>query len=133
MVCAGVVGCAPRRDLPEPRTAPPASSPQRAVRAPDQVGLASYYGAAFAGKPTASGERFDPRALTAAHRELPFGTWVDVRRVDTGHSVRVRINDRGPNGRARSRIIDLSKGAAEQLDMIRAGVTRVELRIVGDP
>lgn len=100
---------------------------------PDQVGLASWYGDAFAGKRTASGERFDPRRYTAAHRKLPFGTWIEVRRVDTGRSVRVRVNDRGPNGRASHRIVDLSRKAAEDLDMIRAGVVRVELRIVSGP
>ncbi len=99
----------------------------------EQVGLASWYGNAFAGKPTASGERFDPRLFTAAHKKLPFGTWVEVRRIDTGRTVRVRINDRGPNGRAAHRIIDLSQRAAEQLDIVRAGVVRVELRVVGGP
>jgi rare lipoprotein A len=97
------------------------------------VGLASWYGSAFAGRRTANGERFDPGALTAAHKTLPFGTWVDVRRVDTGRSVRVRITDRGPNGHAANRIIDLSRRAAEELDLVRAGVTRVELRVVRTP
>src|SRR5579859_7502972 len=60
---------------------------------PDQVGLATWYGKELAGRPTSNGERFDPRAMTAAHRKLPFGTWVEVRRPDTGRSVRVRIND----------------------------------------
>src|ERR1700722_9756080 len=78
---------------------------------PDEVGLATWYGSQFAGKKTANGERFDPRAMTAAHRHLPFGTWVDVRRPDTGRSVRVRINDRGPWGDSR-RVIDLSRAAA---------------------
>jgi rare lipoprotein A len=100
---------------------------------PDQVGLASWYGQAFAGKKTSSGERFDPKLFTAAHKRLPFGTWVEVRRIDTGRSVRVRINDRGPNGRAAHRIIDLSQRAAEDLDIVRAGVVRVELRVVGGP
>jgi rare lipoprotein A len=81
---------------------------------------------------TASGERFDPRAFTAAHRTLPFGTWVEVVRRDTGKRVLVRITDRGPFGR-RDRIIDLSRGAAERLDMIRAGVVPVELRLADGP
>jgi len=102
-----------------------------AIAAPSEVGLASWYGRAFAGKPTASGERFDPARYTAAHKKLPFGTWVEVRRIDTGRSVRVRINDRGPNGRAAHRIIDLSQRAAEELDMVRAGVVRVEVRVLG--
>lgn len=100
--------------------------------APDQAGLATWYGGAFAGKKTANGERFDPTKYTAAHRKLPFGTWVEVRRADTGRAVRVRINDRGPFGDER-RIIDLSRKAAEDLDIIREGVSRVELRVVGGP
>lgn len=100
--------------------------------APDEVGMATWYGAAFAGRKTASGERFDPGRLTAAHRKLPLGTWVEVRRVDTGRTVRVRINDRGPWGDDR-RVIDLSHRAAEDLDIVREGVARVELRIVSGP
>jgi rare lipoprotein A len=109
----------------------------RAARAPDgvspdQAGLATWYGAAFAGKKTANGERFDPSKYTAAHRSLKFGTWVEVRRPDTGRTVRVRINDRGPWGDDR-RIIDLSRKAAEELDIVREGVSRVELRVVDGP
>jgi rare lipoprotein A len=104
--------------------APEASAAQR--------GNATWYGAAFAGKKTASGERFDPTKHTAAHRKLPFGTWVEVRRADTGRTVRVRINDRGPFGDDR-RIIDLSRKAAEDLDIVREGVARVELRVVDGP
>jgi rare lipoprotein A len=99
---------------------------------PDQAGLATWYGAAFAGKRTASGERFDPTKYTAAHRKLPFGTWVEVRRADTSRVVRVRINDRGPFGDDR-RIIDLSRKAAEELDLVRDGVAKVELRVVDGP
>jgi rare lipoprotein A len=98
----------------------------------DQAGLATWYGGAFAGKKTANGERFDPTKYTAAHRKLPFGTWVEVRRADTGRTVRVRINDRGPWGDDR-RIIDLSRKAAEDLDVVREGVAKVELRVVSGP
>ena len=100
--------------------------------APDEVGLATWYGQAFAGRKTASGERFDPSAMTAAHRKLPFGTWVEVRRRDTGSVVRVRITDRGPWGDNR-RIIDLSRAAADVIGLTREGVTSVELRIVRAP
>ncbi|MFO0678849.1 MAG: septal ring lytic transglycosylase RlpA family protein [Polyangiaceae bacterium] len=99
---------------------------------PDQVGLATWYGEKFHGKPTANGERFDVRGMTAAHLTLPFGTWVEVRRPDTGRAVRVRINDRGPHG-DRRKIIDLSRAAAEALDIIAAGTVRVELRVVRTP
>ena len=107
-----------------------AVKPQGAT--PLQVGNATWYGDAFAGKKTSSGERFDPRGMTAAHRSLKMGTWVEVRRPDTGRSIRVRINDRGPFGDDR-KVIDLSRHAAEQLDMIRDGVMRVELRVVSGP
>jgi peptidoglycan lytic transglycosylase len=98
-------------------------------RAEVLVGYATWYGAALAGRTTASGERFDPSKMTAAHRSLPFGTWVDVTRVDTGQSVRVRITDRGPFGHP-ERIIDLSHEAAKELGVLKAGVTRVKVTIV---
>lgn len=100
--------------------------------APDQVGLATWYGQSFAGKKTTNGERFDPKAMTAAHRTLPFGTWVEVRRPETGSSVRVRINDRGPFGDSR-KIIDLSHHAADLLGIVSMGSARVELRVVHGP
>jgi rare lipoprotein A len=109
-----------------------APSPEPRVEV--QTGNATWYGAAFAGRKTASGEPFNPLALTAAHRTLPFGTWVEVTRVDTGASVRVRITDRGPYAAAsQHRIIDLSRGAAERIDLVRSGVTRVELKVVEGP
>jgi rare lipoprotein A len=108
----------------------PARRPVRegAVARWDEVGLASWYGARFRGRPTASGEPFDPDALTAAHRTLPFGTRVEVARLDTGRRVVVEINDRGPwiDGR----IVDLSRAAARRLDMIDAGVVEVGLRVL---
>ncbi len=103
-------------------------SPRREV----QVGYATWYGARLAGHRTASGERFDPGQMTAAHRTLAFGTWVEVRRIDTGERVRVRITDRGPFGHE-DRVIDLSREAARRLGMLGAGLTRVELRVVDGP
>jgi rare lipoprotein A len=100
--------------------------------APDQVGLATWYGQSFAGKKTSNGERFDPEAMTAAHRTFPFGTWVEVRRPETGSVVRVRINDRGPFGDSR-KVIDLSHRAAELLGISSMGSARVELRVVSGP
>jgi rare lipoprotein A len=89
-------------------------------------GLASWYGDAFAGRKTASGERFDPDGYTAAHRTLPFGSKVRVSRG--GKSVVVRINDRGPfHG---NRLIDLSEAAADELGLVRAGSGRVELALL---
>ena len=92
---------------------------------PIAEGVASYYGAAFRGRATASGERFDPDAFTAAHRTLAFGTCLRVESVASGRSVRVRVNDRGPY--AGGRIIDLSEAAARALDLVRQGVGRVRL------
>jgi rare lipoprotein A len=94
-----------------------------------ESGQAGWYGDRYHGRKTASGERFDQNALTAAHRTLPFGTVVQVKNLTNGRTVEVRINDRGPFGR-KTRIIDLSRAAARVLDMERAGVAPVELRIV---
>lgn len=91
-------------------------------------GQASYYGDSLAGNKTASGERYDPRAFTAAHRTLAFGTLVRVVRPDTGASVTVRITDRGPF--VSRRVLDLSRAAAERLRMIRSGVVEVRAEVV---
>lgn len=88
-------------------------------------GKASYYSSRHHGRRTASGERFDMHALTAAHRSLPFGSRVRVTNLSTRRSVVVRINDRGPYGRGR--IIDLSRAAAERLGMLRSGVAPVRV------
>ncbi|MDX2348630.1 MAG: septal ring lytic transglycosylase RlpA family protein [Nitrospirota bacterium] len=96
-----------------------------------QLGMASWYGPSFHGKPSASGEPYDMWALTAAHRTLPFGTWVQVTKVETGKKVTVRINDRGPF--IKGRIIDLSYGAARELAMIGEGTSDVSLTIVSPP
>jgi rare lipoprotein A len=90
------------------------------------AGRASWYGKALHGKRTASGERFDMHALTAAHRTLPFGTIVRVTDVRSRKSVNVRINDRGPFHR--DRIIDLSYEAARKIGIIRRGTARVEVK-----
>lgn len=95
-------------------------------------GKASYYHDSLAGNHTANGEIYDPQALTAASRTLPFGSKVRVVRIDTGGEVIVRINDRGPFADPR-RIIDLSRAAAEALDMMVVGVVDVRLEIVEPP
>jgi len=92
-------------------------------------GRASYYADRFEGRSTASGEPYRARELTAASRDLPFGTIIRVVRVDTGASVIVRVNDRGPFG-DHGRILDLSRAAAESLDMIRAGVIEIRAEIL---
>ena len=95
-----------------------------------QSGVASWYGPWHHGKSTANGEAFDMFAMTAAHRTLPLGTLVKVEHMDSGKSVIVRINDRGPY--VKNRIIDLSYAAADSLGLSEAGVSRVSLEIVGD-
>ncbi len=94
-----------------------------------ETGVASWYGPDFHGRQTANGEKYDMNGITAAHRTLPFNTQVLVENLDNGKSVQVRINDRGPF--AKDRIIDLSKGAAEKVEMIGPGTARVRIYIVG--
>lgn len=95
-----------------------------------EVGKASFYGYEFAGQRTASGVRYDPRALTAAHPTLPLGTEVTVVALDTGKQVTVRINDRGPFVRGRK--IDLSLRAAQALGIVDDGVARVRITATED-
>lgn len=91
-------------------------------------GVASWYGPGFDGRMTASGERYDMHAMTAAHRTLPFGTLLEVRNLDNGLTTQVRINDRGPF--KKDRIIDLSLTAARAIGMVGPGTARVELRTI---
>ena len=91
-------------------------------------GKASYYGSEFNGRKTANGEVYDETALTAAHRTLPFGTVLRITNLQNGLSVIVRINDRGPFHP--DRVIDLSKSAAEEIDLIRYGVADIEAEIL---
>ncbi len=93
-----------------------------------ESGTASWYGPKFQGRRTANGEIYDMFEFTAAHKELPFGTVVEVRSLDSGKSVEVRINDRGPF--VGGRIIDLSRAAADAIDMIGPGTAKVELYLV---
>jgi rare lipoprotein A len=97
----------------------------------DEVGIASWYGPGFHGKQTANGEVYDMYGISAAHKSLPFGTVVKVVDLETGKSVVVRINDRGPF--VEGRIIDLSKGAAEKLGTVEKGIVKVGLRILHRP
>ena len=92
----------------------------------EAVGLASYYGRKFDGRRTASGERYNMQALTAAHRALAFGSKVEVTNLKNGRKVQVRINDRGPF--VEGRIIDLSYAAAKRIGMLSKGVVKVKIR-----
>jgi len=115
------------------RSAPSGSRPiQEIPPSPGwtEQGIASWYGGrdGFEGKPTASGEIYDSSLLTAAHRELPLGSVVDVTNLDNGKTVRVRINDRGPF--VFGRVIDLSRAAAREIGLIGPGVGSVRLTVV---
>ncbi len=96
----------------------------------DKTGVASYYGAKHQGKRTASGERFNKNSMTAAHRQLPFGTRVKITNLNNDKSCVVRINDRGPY--SRGRLIDLSHEAAERLGMLKSGTARVRVQALDD-
>lgn len=126
LLVAGVLGLGCAR---------PVAAPGRAAITAGQVfeeeGEASWYGGAgdgFAGKPTASGEIFDPARLTCAHRTLPLGTYVEVENLGNGRKAVLRVNDRGPF--ARGRILDASRGGAQELGFVGQGVARVRLRSV---
>jgi rare lipoprotein A len=133
-----LAGCSSRAARPAPGSRPETSTPVSRTRpgAPDKTpekaprtflgeGVASYYGPGFHGRKTASGERFDQNAMTAAHRTVRFGTCLRVVNMENGKSVEVRVNDRGPF--KDERIIDVSLGAARKLDMVEKGLARVRL------
>jgi rare lipoprotein A len=98
-----------------------------------EKGLASYYGKEFQGKKTASGERFSPTDMTAAHRKLPLGTKVMVENLETGEKTEVKIIDRGPYADSTRRIIDLSKAAANSIGLVEQGVGRVRVTVTEGP
>lgn len=95
----------------------------------EQQGKASYYNKIFEGKPTSSGEQFNQKAFTAAHRDLPFNTMVEITNLANDKSVIVRINDRGPH--QYTRIIDVSYAAAKGLGLVSAGISNVKLKVIG--
>jgi rare lipoprotein A len=107
-----------------PQPLPPVTLPPPAPPTVE-TGVASWYGVRHHGKRTASGELYDQKKFTAAHRTLPWGSVVRVTNLANGKSVEVRINDRGPFGKGR--IIDLSRAAAKVLDMLRTGTAQVKI------
>jgi len=94
----------------------------------EEYGVASFYSDAFDGRPTASGEKYDKSKMTAAHKELPFGTMIRVTRLDNKRSVILRVNDRGPF--ISGRVLDVSKVAAQKLGLIRDGIAEIKLEVV---
>ena len=110
----------------EPVTKGPSS--KQITPKPYQIGRASWYGKQFHGRSTASGEPYDMFQFTAAHRQLPLGTWVRVTNLRNGRSITVRVNDRGPY--VGNRIIDLSYGAAQILELRARGTEKVRLDVV---
>jgi len=122
----GACATAPHQSSSTPRVEPTIPSPETSsYRA---TGVASWYGGKFHGRRTASGSRFNQNALTCAHRTLPFGSQLKVTNIANGKSVLVQVNDRGPA--IRSRLIDLSKAAAKELDFIKRGTTQVQLELI---
>jgi rare lipoprotein A len=109
--------------------APPSVKPARVGET--QTGIASWYGVPYNGRLSANGEIYDMEKLTAAHRSLPFDTWVEVTNLSNNKRVDVRITDHGPfvNGR----IIDLSLAAAREIDLVTAGIVRVRIKVIKKP
>lgn len=124
LVALALAGCA---DAPPPARGQTAWNSRAAGY--DRVGHASWYGGKFHGRRTASGQRYNMHAFTAAHRTLPFGTQVAVTNLANGRTVRLVINDRGPF--VRGRLIDVSRRAAHELGFLHRGTARVRVRTVG--
>jgi rare lipoprotein A len=122
---AALSGCSSQNLAPPAGLATARYYPSTGANVPPHVEVASWYGPGFQGRPTSTGERFNENALTAASRTLPLGSRVRVTNPDTGRSVTVRINDRGPYVHGRS--IDLSRHAARQIGLTRKGVAPVEV------
>jgi rare lipoprotein A len=106
---------------------PPASA---GASAGPMKGICVYYNDAFQGHILASGEKYDKDALTAAHKSLPFGTKVKVTNLENKKSVVVRVNDRGPHGGSKSKIIEITSRAAQEIDMIKEGKVQVQVEVV---
>lgn len=104
--------------------------PQKPVIIHKEEGIASWYGGKFNNRKTASGERFNQNAITAAHKTLPLGTKVIVTNIDNGKQLVIKINDRGPY--SKNRILDVSKQAAVKLGMIERGTSRITLEVPKD-
>ncbi|HYG27867.1 MAG TPA: septal ring lytic transglycosylase RlpA family protein [Caulobacteraceae bacterium] len=138
LACGALAACASTPPEPPPQTVSGTMKPYT-IRGKtytprhdpdyDEVGLASWYGGKHHGRMTADGEIFDQNAPSAAHKTLPLPSVVEVKNLENGRKIKVRVNDRGPF--AEGRIIDLSKEAARQLGMLEQGLAKVRVRYVG--
>ena len=136
-----IIGCAASEPAPPPKKSPGHPKPYKVFGKwyqplPDskgfrQRGIASWYGKDFHGKKTSNGEIYDMYAMTAAHKTLPLGTYVQVHNLENNRRVKVRINDRGPF--VRGRIIDLSYTAADRIGIVGPGTARVEVTALATP
>jgi rare lipoprotein A len=117
-----VTGCARKTSAHVPSSVKPAPIGET------ETGIASWYGVPYNGRRSANGEVYDMEKLTAAHRSLPFDTWVEVTNLANRKHVDVRITDRGPF--VKGRIIDLSLAAAREIDMVAAGTVRVKIKVI---
>ena len=128
-VLAGLIALSakPEARVPSPVATPGTVDPQPRT----EVGLASWYGDERYKKPTASGEVFDKKGLTAAHRTLPMGAKIKVTNLKNKRSVILRVNDRGPG--IASRIVDISMAAAQKLGFVTAGIALVEVMVIPQP
>jgi rare lipoprotein A len=120
-----ISGCAKKNAVRAPASVKPARIGET------ETGIASWYGVPYHGRHSANGEIYDMEKLTAAHRTLPFDTWVEVTNLANQKRVDVRITDRGPfvNGR----IIDLSLAAAREIDMVQVGIVHVQIKVIRKP
>jgi rare lipoprotein A len=128
--CATVSSAPPVSATAPLRAVTPSGPDSSEARPRPRVGKASWYGEAHHGKKTASGERYDMHALTAAHRTLPLGTRLRVTNVENGRTVVVRVNDRGPY--VDGRVIDLSRAAAREIGALGDGLFDVRLEVLDD-
>lgn len=125
-----VAQAAAAASAPEPAASAAApAAPAAATAGATESGKLAWYGRKFAGRKTASGEAYNPNALTMAHKTLPFGTLVKVTNPKNGKSVTLRVNDRGPT--QGDRVGDVSQAAARKLGMTKSGVIDAELTVVG--
>jgi peptidoglycan lytic transglycosylase len=118
-------GCARKTSARVPSSVKPAPIGET------ETGIASWYGVPYNGRRSANGETYDMEKLTAAHRTLPFDTWVEVTNLENKKRIDVRITDRGPF--VKGRIVDLSLAAAREIDMVAAGTVRVKLKVIQKP